>query len=163
MIRITEIYIKLLSEDEPDRLLAFCSITLEGMFVVRDLKIIQGRDRILVAMPARKLTDRCPYPDCGAKNVLQAKFCQQCGCQLNPERAERRAAGRSKLYADIAHPISTEARIALEGLIIGAYERERQLSTQPGYVCHYDTHLPRRSACCQDSAGPVFTLALATS
>jgi len=56
-VEITEVRIKLM-EDPHDRLKAFCSITLDGMFVIRDLKIIQGAKGPFVAMPSRKLTDR---------------------------------------------------------------------------------------------------------
>jgi hypothetical protein len=41
-VDITEVRIKLVNDPE-DRLRAFCSITLDGEFVVRDLKIIQGQ------------------------------------------------------------------------------------------------------------------------
>ena len=54
-MEITEIRIKLM-DDPNDRLQAFCSITFDGSFVVRDLKIIQGTRGSFVAMPSRKLT-----------------------------------------------------------------------------------------------------------
>ena len=40
-MEITEVRIKLM-EDSDDRLRAFCSITLDDCFVIRDLKIIEG-------------------------------------------------------------------------------------------------------------------------
>ena len=40
-VEITEVRIKLI-EDGGERLQAFCSITLDDCFVVRDLKIIEG-------------------------------------------------------------------------------------------------------------------------
>ena len=62
---ITEVRIKL-CEANSERLLAFCSVTFDNAFVVRDLKIIEGTKGMFVAMPSRKLTDRC-YK-CGCKN-----------------------------------------------------------------------------------------------
>ena len=56
---ITEVRIKLM-EDAGDRLRAFCSITFDDCFVVRDLKIIEGASGPFVAMPSRKLTSQCP-------------------------------------------------------------------------------------------------------
>ena len=50
-MHITEVRIKL-TEDTQERLLAFCSMTLDGCFVVRDLKIIQGGKGPFVAMPS---------------------------------------------------------------------------------------------------------------
>ena len=55
---ITEVRIKLCEENN-ERLLAFCSVTFDNAFVVRDLKIIEGTKGMFVAMPSRKLTDRC--------------------------------------------------------------------------------------------------------
>lgn len=40
-----------------DRLKAYVSITIDGCFVVRDLKIIQGTSGLFVAMPSKKRKD----------------------------------------------------------------------------------------------------------
>ena len=58
-MEITEVRIKLV-EGSDDRLQAFCSITFDDCFVVRDLKIIDGSNGPFVAMPSRKLTAHCP-------------------------------------------------------------------------------------------------------
>ena len=105
-MQISEIRIKLV-ENRSDRLKAFCSVTFDNQFVIRDLKIIEGTDGFFVAMPSRKLTDRCPK--CGSKNHLRAKFCNECGAKL-PEEQNRQHGSRTKLHADIAHPINTKAR-----------------------------------------------------
>ena len=81
-MEITEIRIKLM-DDPSERLQAFCSITFDGSFVIRDLKIIQGTKGSFVAMPSRKLTDRCPK--CSAKNHVRARFCNECGARLYEE------------------------------------------------------------------------------
>src|SRR6516225_7060206 len=91
-----------------ERLQAFCSITFDDMFVIRDLKIIEGAKGFFVAMPSRKLTDRCHH--CGTKNHLRSRFCNQCGARLDENRAIRDADGRAKLHADIAHPINSMRR-----------------------------------------------------
>src|SRR5881227_3286591 len=75
---ITEVRIKLMEDNnENERLQAFCSVTFDDAFVVRDLKIIEGTKGSFVAMPSRKLMDRCP--GCGCKYHLRARFCNQCG------------------------------------------------------------------------------------
>ena len=58
-MQITEVRIKLM-EDPGERLKAFCSVTFDNCFVVRDLKIIEGTSGPFVAMPSRKLTSHCP-------------------------------------------------------------------------------------------------------
>jgi stage V sporulation protein G len=113
-VDITEIRIKLFEEGgENERLHAFCSITFDNWFVVRDLKIIEGGRGHFVAMPSRKLTDRCNR--CSGKNHLRARFCNGCGGRLDEDRALRTGDGRVK-----------------------AYELEREKAKLPGYVSNYD-------------------------
>lgn len=133
-MEITEVRIKL-TEDPGERLQAFCSITLDHCFVVRDLKIIDGSNGPFVAMPSRKLTSHCP--GCGYKNHLRAAYCNQCGRRL-AERAVREEDGRAKLYADIAHPINSGCREMIQQAIIAAYREEVERSKQPGYRSTYD-------------------------
>ncbi|MGC1274797.1 MAG: SpoVG family protein [Planctomycetaceae bacterium] len=142
-MQITEVRIKLM-EDPHERLMAFCSVTLDGCFVIRDLKLIQGKTRPFVAMPSRKLTDRCPR--CHMKNHLRAAFCNQCGARLRDDRAVKGDDGRAKLYADIAHPINSGCRDAIQAEVVRAYERETVLSKQPDYVCTYDDYGEERFA-----------------
>lgn len=134
---ITEVRIKLM-EDNNERLQAFCSVTLDDSFVVRDLKIIEGTKGSFVAMPSRKLTDRCG--SCGCKNHLRARFCNQCGSKLDENRATRDADGRAKLHADIAHPINSGCREVIQGAVLKAYQEEKERSKQPGYVSRYDDY-----------------------
>jgi stage V sporulation protein G len=134
---ITEVRIKLMEDNnENERLQAFCSVTFDDAFVVRDLKIIEGTKGSFVAMPSRKLTDRCP--GCGSKNHLRARFCNQCGGKLDEDRATRDADGRVKLHADIAHPINSACREVIQTAVLKAFNAERERSKQPGYVCTYD-------------------------
>jgi stage V sporulation protein G len=134
-VEITEVRIKL-ADVSRERLHAFCSITIDGCFVVRDLKIIHGAKGPFVAMPSRKLTDRCAR--CQCKNCLRALYCGQCGMRLPERRALRSQDGRTKLYADIAHPINSACRDAIQTRILDAFEHEKVLAQQPGYVCRYD-------------------------
>ncbi len=90
-MRVSEVRIKLMN-DPQDRLLAFCSITFDACFVIRDLKIIRGTKGPFVAMPSRKLTDRCPR--CGGKNTLRSAFCNHCGRKLAGDRVNRGSDGR---------------------------------------------------------------------
>ncbi len=132
---ITEVRIKLCEENN-ERLLAFCSVTFDNAFVVRDLKIIEGTKGMFVAMPSRKLTDRCNK--CGCKNHLRARFCNQCGFRMDESRALRVADGRAKLHADIAHPINSGCREMIQERVIKAFHEEIERSKLPGYVSTYD-------------------------
>src|SRR5689334_13650425 len=106
------------------------------MFVIRDLKIIEGAKGFFVAMPSRKLTDRCH--NCGTKNHLRSRICNQCGSRLDENRAIRDADGRAKLHADIAHPINSACREKIQGAVLSSYADELERSKMPGYVCRYD-------------------------
>jgi stage V sporulation protein G len=53
-MKITEIRVSLRDDD---KLKAFVSITLDGCFVVRGLKIIRGNKGMFVAMPSRRKPD----------------------------------------------------------------------------------------------------------
>jgi stage V sporulation protein G len=135
VVEITEVRIKLM--DEPgERLQAFCSITFDDAFVVRDLKIIEGTNGPFVAMPSRKLTSHCPQ--CGAKNHLRASYCNHCGLRLKNDREIKDADGRAKLYADIAHPINSPCREMIQNRVIQEFRLEQERSQQPGYVSRYD-------------------------
>ena len=137
-MEITEVRIKLMEDNtgSNERLQAFCSITFDDMFVIRDLKIIEGAKGFFVAMPSRKLTDRCH--NCGTKNHLRSRFCNQCGSRLDENRAIRDADGRAKLHADIAHPINSMCREKIQGAVLASYADELERAKMPGYVSRYD-------------------------
>ena len=129
-MQISEIRIKLVG-NRTDRLKAFSSVTFDNSFVIRDLKIIEGADGYFVAMPSRKLMDRCQ--GCGAKNHLRAKFCNECGACLDENRSRRRGGMRTKMHADVAHPINSESRDYIQKEVVKSFKRELELSQQPGY------------------------------
>ena len=144
-MQLTEIRINLCGGGTPSRagrapqggrLKAFCSLTFDDTFVVRDVKLIDGNDGLFLAMPSRKLMDHCTA--CGDKNHLRARFCNQCGQRLDEDRHLRYRSGngpsRLKLHADIAHPINARTRQDIERRVFGAYHQELERSQQPGYV-----------------------------
>jgi stage V sporulation protein G len=137
-MQITEIRVRLVP-DNGQRLKAYCTITLDSEFVVRDLKIIEGNNGLFVAMPSRKLADRCNK--CGAKNHLRARFCNECGAKLAENRILRDEAGKPKLNIDIAHPIDSQCRQRFEQAVTEAYHKELQDSQQPGYKPKGEDHL----------------------
>lgn len=132
LVEITEVRIKLMG-DNADRLQAFCSITLDQEFVVRDLKIIEGQRGPFVAMPSRKIMAKCS--SCYFKNEIRAKFCQNCGAGQETPSAEKQPA---RIFADIAHPINSSCREKIQNAVLQALDEERLKASQPGYVCSYD-------------------------
>ena len=59
-MEVTEVRVRLVGCGGTEKLLAFATVTFDNSFVVRDLRIITGANGLFVAMPSRKLTDRCP-------------------------------------------------------------------------------------------------------
>ena len=53
-MQITEIKVHPVNED---KLKAYVTVTFDSCFVVRDLKVIQGNNRLFVAMPSRRMKD----------------------------------------------------------------------------------------------------------
>jgi stage V sporulation protein G len=138
-VEITEVRVKLM-EEPGERLQAFCSITFDDAFVVRDLKIIEGSSGPFVAMPSRKLTAHCSQ--CGCKNHLRAAYCNQCGGKQREQLTSKDDEGRAKLYADIAHPINSHCRELIQQKVIQAFEEEKARAKLPGYVSSYDDFEP---------------------
>ena len=132
-MEITEVKIKLVQSNR-DRLHAFCSITFDRAFVVRDLKIIEGQRGLFVAMPSRKLTVKCSH--CRFKSEVRARFCSQCGKPMPVQKTEQ----KTRLFADIAHPINAACREKIQTAVLEALEREKILANEPGYVCTYDEY-----------------------
>lgn len=71
------------------RLRAVVSITIDDMLAVHDIKVVQGDERLFVAMPSRR--------------------------------------DENGIFRDIVHPISPDARRAIEENILEAYERQAAL------------------------------------
>lgn len=124
-MNITEVRIQLTPGRE-DKLRAFCAITLEAEIAVRDVRIIEGPKGLFVAMPSRKITQRCN--SCGGKNPLRARFCGDCGIAIQARPTMDR-----RLHADVVHPINPAAREKLEKRILEAYRAELERAKEPGY------------------------------
>lgn len=83
-MNVTDIRVRKIEQD--GKMKAVASITLDNEFAIHDIKIIEGKDGLFIAMPSRK--------------------------------------GADGQYRDVAHPISSDARNALQKLILEKYEQE---------------------------------------
>ena len=54
-MKISDIRIKLI--ESTGKLKAIAAVTIDGCFVVHDIKILQGTDSLFIAMPSRKAVD----------------------------------------------------------------------------------------------------------
>lgn len=55
-MNITEVRVRLVKKDE-GKLKAVASVTIDGCFVVHDVKILEGTDDFFIAMPSKKTPD----------------------------------------------------------------------------------------------------------
>lgn len=117
-----------LLDDPSARLKAFCSITLNEVFVVRDLKIVEGTNGLFVAMPSRRLMASCRK--CGQKNHLRARYCNECGAKLPMPPVPKDADGNPKFHRDVAHPIDASFREVIQERVLEAYHAEMDLAPE---------------------------------
>ena len=124
-MEITEAKVAL--RDSPDKKLkAYATVTFDNVFVVRNIKVIEGINGLFIAMPSRKVKQPCPK--CNFKNELRSKFCNQCASSLpqssgTPEHEDNVNAQLE--HKDIAHPITQVFREYLQKTILAAYEQEK--------------------------------------
>ena len=111
-----------------NKLRAYATITIENAFVVRNIKVIEGKNRLFVAMPSRRMKESCPK--CGHKNEARSKFCNECSAAI-PAKApvaatpEAQHDARQSEHKDIAHPITVECREMIQKKVLEAYEAEK--------------------------------------
>jgi len=129
-MEITEVKI-FQKEGANNKLKAYATITIDNAFVVRNIKIIEGKTGLFIAMPSRKIKEPCPK--CYHKNVVRSKFCNECGAQL-PLAAQGASPVstpelehdlRQSEHKDIAHPITAQAREYIQKKILDAYRIEK--------------------------------------
>ncbi len=158
---VTEVSVKLIT---PGKLLAYVRFVLDGCFVLHDCRLVVSHNGTFLAMPERRITERCSV--CKCSNHVRARFCNGCGRRLW-ELACNYCEGLGfhprpgtgikcepcngsglvwvgKIYADIAHPLDAGTRRYLTDAALVAYNKELNLSKQPGYACAYDARSPER-------------------
>jgi len=124
-MEITEVRVAL--KDSPDKKLkGYATVTFDNVFVVRNIKVIEGTSGLFIAMPSRKVKQPCPK--CGFKNELRSKYCNQCAVMLpqSVKPLDHQDANTGQLeHKDIAHPITQVFREYLQKRVLEAYEQEK--------------------------------------
>ncbi|MBU4252086.1 MAG: SpoVG family protein [Candidatus Omnitrophica bacterium] len=124
-MEITEVRI-ILKDSQDKKLKAYATVTFDNVFVVRDIKVIEGGTGLFIAMPSRKVKHACPK--CAFKNELRSKYCNQCAVllpvEINPQRAEE-IPGSQAEHRDIAHPITQSFREYLQKKVLEVYAQEK--------------------------------------
>ncbi len=126
-MEISEVRISL-KEAGNRKLKAFATVTFDDDFVVRDIKVIEGRQGLFVAMPSAKIMENCAA--CGKKNPIRSVYCSECGGKLTlPEHTDD-PAGRREEHRDICHPIRPEFRHYIQSKIVNAYLQKVGAATE---------------------------------
>ena len=105
-MNITDIRIRRLFSDQ--KLKALVSVTMDYDFAIHDIKIIDGTERLFVAMPSRR--------------------------------------DENGAFRDIVHPITPEARRALEDGILSAYAEHLALHEAETALAGHEMELRDRQA-----------------
>ncbi|MFQ5680472.1 MAG: septation protein SpoVG family protein [Candidatus Omnitrophota bacterium] len=125
---ITEVRV-FLKDDSEKKLKAYATITFDDVFVVRNIKVIEGNNGLFVAMPSRKVKQPCPK--CNFRNDLHSRFCNHCGGQLAAEvQSAFSEQARQEEHKDVAHPINQRFREYLQKKVLEAYDKERSAGTK---------------------------------
>ncbi|HQP10354.1 MAG TPA: septation protein SpoVG family protein [Candidatus Omnitrophota bacterium] len=120
-MEITEIRV-FQKEGQDKKLKAYTTVTFDDVFVVRNIKVIQGSNGLFIAMPSRKMKRLCPQ--CHFKNEVGSKFCNHCGTPIKPEDPNAELPDAKTEHRDIAHPITQQFREYLQTKILETYEKE---------------------------------------
>jgi len=125
-MEITEVRVAL--KDSADKKLkGYATVTFDNVFVVRNIKVIEGAGNLFIAMPSRKVKQACPK--CNFKNELRSKYCNQCASllPLAPKATEQQDNPNAQLeHKDIAHPITQVFREYLQKKVLEAFEQEKK-------------------------------------
>ena len=125
IVNITRVVVHKLKEQDvtkKQRLVAVCHVTFDDAMVVKEIKIIDGTKGLFVAMPSRRITDHCPI--CHASNPMTARWCNWCGADMGePSEPMKDARGNDKIFSDIVHMVTVEARATITSEILKAYRK----------------------------------------
>jgi len=124
-VEITEVRI-ILKDSQNKKLKAYATVTFDNVFVVRDIKVIEGGAGLFIAMPSRKVKHACPK--CAFKNELRSKYCNQCAgllpVEANLQHVEEIPNSQAE-HRDIAHPITQSFREHLQKRVLEVYAQEK--------------------------------------
>lgn len=93
-MKITKVRIKKI-ENENSSVKALVEVTLDSCFVVKEIRIIEKPEKMIVAMPSKTINSR--FVDVSSDT--------------------------KKLHKDLVHPINQETRDMFNSVILGVYER----------------------------------------
>lgn len=100
IMQVTDVKVKIMRAE--GNLKAYASVTFDDEFVVKDIKVIDGKNGLFIAMPSKPLKNR-----------------------RNEEAVEEEySEDRRTFHKDIAHPINAGAREKIQFAILAKYEEE---------------------------------------
>lgn len=111
-MEITDLKIRKMMTD--GRLRAIVSITLDQMLAVHDIKVVQGENRLFVAMPSRKdeggiFRDIVHPISAGARDYLETQILNAYQEQLALMQAEAEMTSATEPSAEITDELTAEA------------------------------------------------------
>ena len=91
-MQITHVDVKKINSSDP-KLKGFASVVIDDCFAICNIRIIEKKDKLALAMPNRKIKNTNPE--------IEAEY----------------------IYQDVAHPINAETRAMFEDAILSEYNK----------------------------------------
>lgn len=120
-MRVTKVFLKKVPPATAHaRVVARGSFDLDDCFSV-NCAVVRAESGLVVAMPSRRLTDRCP--GCNAPTPVTGRFCGWCGVRLADGRAIVGADGAARKDADVAFPTVRWLRRRITDAVLAEHAR----------------------------------------
>lgn len=111
-LEITEVIV----EPTPaGKVVAYCSITLNGALAIRNIRLIDVGAGAFMAMPNQRARVACPT--CSGPTAIGLPYCGRCGAPV-PE-----APPECPVHHDTCFPVSAEARRFIQDAVMAEYRR----------------------------------------
>lgn len=112
-------------------LLAYASMELSRMLVVKDLKIIQAKDgRVFVDFPSMLTPVRCS--NCDKKTDYTARYCPRCGLPMPEAPTSGDGQPIEPGHHNLVHPINDRGRQVVHNSVMTEYRRYKSAQQERG-------------------------------
>jgi len=98
-MEITSVWVRK-NKNEESRLKAWVTVTLDDCFIIRDIRVVEGKNGLFVQMPSKRV-NRAPKEEVETEEKVSN-------------------------YVDIVHPINSETRTKFEEAIFAEYNKPEE-------------------------------------
>ncbi len=112
-------------------LLAYASMEISRMFIVKDLKVIRARDgRMFVDFPSVPTSVRCT--NCDKKTDYTARYCPRCGILMPVTPLGSDGEAIKEVHHNLAHPTNERGRQIVHNSVMTEFRRYKSSQQEGG-------------------------------